>query len=468
MPKLYNLARMTTATTGTGTITLGAAVSGYLTFALAGVSDGDVVDYGIKDGANSEIGTGTYTASGTTLTRTVTKSTNSNSAISLSGSAEVFITPRAETLNDASLLTTGTVAQARLGSGSASSGSFLRGDQSWQGIPLDFRNILYANGGLEVWQRGAGGSASISVAASTTAYCADRWYLKTGANQAFTVSQQAGLTNQSRWAARVQRNSGQTGTGTVYFEYPLTVDECVALRGQNITLSFYVATGSNWSPTSGTITVNAYFGTGTEGKRNSSAYTGETNPLSTSFNVSSGSSAAQKTFTGGSTVATNVTQGCLQFSFAPTGTASTNDYFDIDDVQLEIGSFVTSFERISFAEALRECQRHYCKTFNYATAPAQNAGTAGSATGCASGAGAQTNGVGVDRRFPVSMRSAPTITLYNPSAANALIRQLAEAIDSQTPSSSASTEGVSITATTNVSTTLYGAVIVHVQADAGL
>lgn len=96
MARLYNLARVTTSTTGTGTITLGAAVSGYLTFALAGASDGDIVAYGIKDGANSEVGTGTYTSAGTTLTRTVTKSTNSNTAISLSGSAEVFITARAE------------------------------------------------------------------------------------------------------------------------------------------------------------------------------------------------------------------------------------------------------------------------------------------------------------------------------------------------------------------------------------
>jgi hypothetical protein len=96
MAKLYNLVRMTTATTGAGTITLGAAVSGFLSFAGAGVANGDVVAYGIKDGANSEVGTGTYTSSGTTLTRTVTTSTNSNSAISLSGAAEVFIVARVQ------------------------------------------------------------------------------------------------------------------------------------------------------------------------------------------------------------------------------------------------------------------------------------------------------------------------------------------------------------------------------------
>lgn len=95
MAKLFNLARMTTATTGPGTITLGSAVSGFLTFAAAGVANGDVVVYGIKDGASSEVGTGTYTSAGTTMTRSFTKSTT-GSLLSLSGTAEVFISPRAE------------------------------------------------------------------------------------------------------------------------------------------------------------------------------------------------------------------------------------------------------------------------------------------------------------------------------------------------------------------------------------
>jgi hypothetical protein len=95
--KKYNLARMSTATTGTGnTITLGSAVSGFLSFSAAGVSDGETVRYGIKDGANSEVGDAVYTASGTTLVRTVDKSTNSNANINLSGSAEVLITASAK------------------------------------------------------------------------------------------------------------------------------------------------------------------------------------------------------------------------------------------------------------------------------------------------------------------------------------------------------------------------------------
>lgn len=96
MAKLYNLARMSTATIGTGTVTLGSAVPGALSFAGAGISNGETVTYAIQDGSNSEIGRGVYTSSGTTLTRSVIKSTNSNTAISLSGAAEVFITPAAE------------------------------------------------------------------------------------------------------------------------------------------------------------------------------------------------------------------------------------------------------------------------------------------------------------------------------------------------------------------------------------
>lgn len=91
MATLVNRAKMTTATTGTGTLTLGSAVGGFQSFADAGVADGDTVRYVIEDGTSWEIGTGTYAASGTTLSRTVIESSNSDTALNLSGNAVVFV-----------------------------------------------------------------------------------------------------------------------------------------------------------------------------------------------------------------------------------------------------------------------------------------------------------------------------------------------------------------------------------------
>ena len=107
MVKLVNRAKMTTATTGTGTITLGSAVDGFQTFTAAGVANGDTVRYCIEDGTSSfELGSGVYTASGTTLSRTVSESSNSDNAINLSGDAIVFITAIAADIQPTTFTTT--------------------------------------------------------------------------------------------------------------------------------------------------------------------------------------------------------------------------------------------------------------------------------------------------------------------------------------------------------------------------
>jgi hypothetical protein len=101
MANLFSRAGMATSTSGTGTITLGAALgavalnlAAYQSFAGAGVADQTVVSYLILDSnQNWEIGTGTYTAGGTTLSRTPKFSSNGGAAINLSGNAQVFIVP---------------------------------------------------------------------------------------------------------------------------------------------------------------------------------------------------------------------------------------------------------------------------------------------------------------------------------------------------------------------------------------
>jgi hypothetical protein len=81
----------TTATTGTGTVTLDGASPGYQTFA-AGIGNGNVTYYAIVLGNEWETGIGTV-GSGTLSRDTVLQSSNSDAKVNFSaGSKEVFVT----------------------------------------------------------------------------------------------------------------------------------------------------------------------------------------------------------------------------------------------------------------------------------------------------------------------------------------------------------------------------------------
>jgi len=105
----------TTTTTGTGTVTLsGIAPTGYQTFG-AGVGDGNTTYYTISGGVEWEVGIGTYTATGTTLSRsTVISSSNAGGLVTFSaGTKDVFVTypaSRAMQLSQFSYTTTATAA----------------------------------------------------------------------------------------------------------------------------------------------------------------------------------------------------------------------------------------------------------------------------------------------------------------------------------------------------------------------
>jgi hypothetical protein len=86
----------TTTTTGTGTVTLAGAVVGFQSFSVIG--DGNTTYYTITSPTDFEVGIGTYTASGTLLSRdTILESSNSGSAVDFgAGVKTVFVTYPAE------------------------------------------------------------------------------------------------------------------------------------------------------------------------------------------------------------------------------------------------------------------------------------------------------------------------------------------------------------------------------------
>jgi hypothetical protein len=88
--------KVSSTTTGTGTFTLGSADTGYQNFAAIG--DGNQTFYTITAGADWEVGIGTYTSSGTTLSRdTVLSSSNSNNLVNWGvGDKAVFVVYPAE------------------------------------------------------------------------------------------------------------------------------------------------------------------------------------------------------------------------------------------------------------------------------------------------------------------------------------------------------------------------------------
>lgn len=90
-----------TTTTGTGTVTLsGVAPQGYQTFGT-GIGNGNTTYYTITGAEEWEVGIGTYSSTGPTLTRdTVLASSNAGALVSFSaGTKDVFVTQPAERLN---------------------------------------------------------------------------------------------------------------------------------------------------------------------------------------------------------------------------------------------------------------------------------------------------------------------------------------------------------------------------------
>ena len=164
--KIEDRVKESTVTTGTGTLTLAAAVTNFERFS-ANLSNSDTTYYAIVDNTNNtfEVGLGTY-SSNTLARTTVIASSNSNSAVNLGvGTKEVFITVPASkfVVEDASdnVAIGGTVtASAFSGSGASLTGVDVVNDTSPQlGGNLDMNGndiVTTSNADLELAPNGTG------------------------------------------------------------------------------------------------------------------------------------------------------------------------------------------------------------------------------------------------------------------------------------------------------------------------
>lgn len=199
--KLPDRTYETTTTTGTGTVSLLGAVTGYQSFS-AGVGNSNTTYYCIQgqSGAEWEVGIGTYTSSGSTLSRTtVIASSNSNALVTFSaGTKNVFVSAPGEKiiygdnngLVDASLFTG--AFQPPIGTTAQRPSSPTNGSSRWNtsvntyeifngvawislvalGIPVSY--VLVAGGGGGAGAEGGGGAGGvltgISALSSGTTY----------------------------------------------------------------------------------------------------------------------------------------------------------------------------------------------------------------------------------------------------------------------------------------------------------
>lgn len=246
---------------------------------------------------------------------------------------------------------------------------------------LSNRNLII-NSQMAVAQRGTS-TSTINV------YLVDRWRSYGGA-LTHTMSQQNVLSSlgTSKYALRMQRNSGATETNNTGFAQGIESANCYGLAGTTLTLSFKARKGADLS---GQFNSRVFFGTGVD--QNPVGMTGQTS-----------SSAAQTLstdwtyFTQTVSVPSGTTQMTVGFDWTPSGTAGANDWFEVAEVQLERGDTATPFEHRSYGQELALCQRYFHK-FGADGIKAVSAGATWTSAYAY-----------FPYKLPVTMRATPTLT----------------------------------------------------------
>lgn len=245
----------------------------------------------------------------------------------------------------------------------------------------------------------------------------------------------------------------QTVTFSFWVKAVKTGTYCVSFRNngndRSYVVEYTINSASTWEKKTITLTLDQ--SGGTENYANGVG-------LSIIWTIASGSTfqTSQGSWQNGNFLAT---------SNQVNGTDNAANDFWLSQVKLEKSSVVTPFVKKPFGLELALCQRYYFKTFPIDTTPAQNAGLTGALRFIAGKAGAAAQFGHL--RFPVQMRAAATITFFNPSAANAQVRDTTGGVDcSATASANVSADDINITATGNAATAVGNALDIHLTAEA--
>ena len=210
--------------------------------------------------------------------------------------------------------------------------------------PLTHRNFLF-NSSYQVAQRGTSNS-------SINEYVVDRWRTF-GGPSGFSITRIDDATYAtSGKALRMHRTSGNSQTNNHGFGQGIETLNSLRLAGQSVILSFKAKRGADFSGSGNTINCSINAGEGTD--ENPFGMT-STNSSSQSFTLLETDTSHTLTFD----IPSDKTQVTVLFNYTPTGTAGTNDWFEIADCQLEMGTAATPFENVSYGDELARCQRYY-------------------------------------------------------------------------------------------------------------
>jgi hypothetical protein len=210
---------------------------------------------------------------------------------------------------------------------------------------------LLINGDFQVWQRGTTFS---NLTASD--YTADRWISYASSTSNTTTTRQsfsAGQTDVEGNPKYFLRLDNTPDADTTWMELFQRVEDVTYFSAVYVTLSFWIKSNRNSVSDNNFFSFRQNFGSGGSSTVSTASSTFE---ISTSWE--------KKTLTvhlpsiSGKTVGTG---SYLEVHLAQSSSVTADTYYDIANVQLEVGKVATPFEHRSYGEELALCQRYFFK-----------------------------------------------------------------------------------------------------------